>query len=152
MADYRQLIPEAAIAPVYRAGSSLLSPDADHSRLESCQGTPVAAIQRQLANGGGINFFLNCRRGELHLCSLAGHHAPFRNLAPLEDKIQGLLSSDGQRDARLYLCRKSRSRGGDFVYRGGRVRSAVEAGGVRRDFWGDACRRVFNGDSHVRDA
>src|SRR6266481_1496514 len=51
MADYGQLIPKAAIAPVYRAGSTQLSADADHSRLENGQGRPAADVHPLSAHG-----------------------------------------------------------------------------------------------------
>ncbi len=150
MTRVAHLVPESAVTLVRAETGGGLVRNAENSRLEGCKRSPVAAVQREFANGPGIYRRAHRRRLGLNVGRCALYFDALVHGADFERNIDRLLGSDREGDARnghLKTCRRSPH----FVVSRQEVRRRVEAIPIGNDLPPVPSRRVLDSHGCARD-
>ena len=94
-----ELLAEAAVAAIRASGEVRLGMDGVYARLELSKIGPTAAVEREFADGGGVDDGADIGTGELDGWGFgADFHGDF-GCADLEGEVEDLLAADCQFDA-----------------------------------------------------
>ncbi len=122
-----------------------------HARNQQCEGSSIAAVQRQFIHAGGIDDLRQCSRCRIHLRRIAGYCDRLSTASGLHHHALGNSGIGLQEDSRVHIARKTSRSHGQVIRRGRQRREDVFTLTVRFDLGPGPGPDLHHGDDSPRN-